>query len=113
MGTPGRPGSAPIPLHRPADVARMLQCSEWWVKEQARKRRIPFAWIGGSYRFTDEHVAEVIRLFEQRPDTDGDVPGSSSRVGSARKRPLLPSETPVSLRARVPRRARKSIQIAS
>jgi integrase len=24
-------------------------------------RRIPFAWIGGSYRFTDDHVAEIIR----------------------------------------------------
>lgn len=45
----------------------MLRCSEWWVKEQARKRRIPYCWIGGSYRFTPEHVAEIARLFEVRP----------------------------------------------
>lgn len=113
MGIPGKPGSAPIPLHRPADVARMLQCSEWWVKEQARKRRIPFTWIGGSYRFTDEHVAEVIRLFEQRPDSDGALPGGAPRAGSGRGRPQLPGDTAVSLRARVPRRARRSMQIAS
>lgn len=24
------------PLYRPADVAKLLACSEWWVKEQAR-----------------------------------------------------------------------------
>ncbi|WP_433082730.1 helix-turn-helix domain-containing protein [Dactylosporangium sp. CA-052675] len=54
-------------LHRPAEVAKILDCSEWWVKEQARRRRIPFAWIGGSYRFTDEHLAEIIRIFEVRP----------------------------------------------
>ena len=54
-------------FYRPADVAAMLHCSQWWVKEQARKRRIPYCWIGGSYRFTPEHVAEIARLFEVRP----------------------------------------------
>lgn len=111
MGTPGRSGPAPLPLHRPADVARMLQCSEWWVKEQARKRRIPFSLIGGSYRFTDEHVAEVIRLFEQRPESNGN--GTVIAVGPARKRSPATSETSAPLRARVPRRALKSMQIAS
>jgi hypothetical protein len=47
----------------------MLRCSEWWVKEQARKRRIPYSWIGGSYLFTEEHIAEIVRLFEVRPTT--------------------------------------------
>jgi hypothetical protein len=117
MGTPGRSGPASTqdsrPLHRPADVAKMLQCSEWWVKEQARKRRIPFTWIGGSYRFTDEHVDEVIRLFEQRPESETAASGNSGRVALARKRSQSPGETAVSLRARVPRRALKPVQIAS
>jgi Helix-turn-helix domain len=43
--------SALATYHRPAEVAAMLRCSEWWIKEQARKRRIPYARIGGSYRF--------------------------------------------------------------
>jgi hypothetical protein len=89
----------------------MLQCSEWWIKEQARKRRIPFSLIGGSYRFTDEHIAEVIRLFEQRPESDS--AGTVTAVGSGRKRSPTTSEASAPLRARVPRRALKSIQIAS
>jgi excisionase family DNA binding protein len=51
-------------LYVPAEVAQRLRCSERWVKEQARRRRIPFCWTGGSYRFTDEHVATIVRLFE-------------------------------------------------
>ena len=62
-----RPSPLHLVLHGAADVARMLRCSEWWVKEQARKRRIPYSFIGGSYRFTDGHVAEIVRLFEVRP----------------------------------------------
>ena len=119
MGTPGRSGSASIrdsrpssPLYRPADVAKMLHCSEWWVKEQARKRRIPFSLIGGSYRFTDEHVAEVIRLFEQRPESNNTVPASTARVAPLRTLSSSLSEADV-LRARVPRRVVKSTQIAS
>src|SRR5439155_22954629 len=61
------PTAAPTTFYRPAEVATLLHCSEWWVKEQARKRRIPFCWIGGSYRFTDEHIAEIAQLFEVRP----------------------------------------------
>ena len=120
MGTPGRSGSASIrdsrpfsPLHRPADVAKMLQCSEWWVKEQARKRRIPFSLIGGSYRFTDEHVTEVIRLFEQHPESNNTVPSSTAWVAPGRTRSPSLGEVNVSLRARVPRRVVKSMQIAS
>jgi excisionase family DNA binding protein len=59
----------PARLYRPAEVAELLGCSEWWVKEQARKRRIPYSRIGGSYRFTAEHLAEIVRLHEvQRRD---------------------------------------------
>jgi hypothetical protein len=63
-----RPTDGQTPqLLKPRDVAKALKCSEWWVKEQARKGRIPFSWIGGSYRFTHEHLQEIIRVFEHRP----------------------------------------------
>jgi excisionase family DNA binding protein len=87
----------------PREVAKRLRCSEWWVKEQARKRRIPFSWIGGSYRFTEEHVHEVIQLFEHRPagaafsGTDAVASLSPARV---RKPPPA-----ARLKARSPRRA--------
>lgn len=37
------PGPAVATYYRPAEVAAMLRCSVWWVKEQARRRRIPFS----------------------------------------------------------------------
>ncbi len=91
-------------LHRPADVAAMLRCSEWWVKEQARKRRIPYAWIGGGYRFTDEHVAAIIRAAEVLPGDAG--PAQVAAAPSRRPRPEPVAVEPVTrLRARTPRRA--------
>jgi hypothetical protein len=98
--TPGRT-NAPV-LYRPAEVAKMLRCSEWWIKEQARNRRIPFSWIGGSYLFTDEHVAEIVRLFEKPPV------GQSSAMGDAesRTRNAVNHDPPKErLKARRPRRA--------
>lgn len=91
--------------HRPADVARMLRCSEWWVKEQARRRRIPYSWIGGSYLFTDEHILTIVRLFEVQPIESSPV--------IAHRRPVIVggevgAASVVSLHARIPRRARSS-----
>jgi hypothetical protein len=82
----------------------MLRCSEWWVKEQARHRRIPFCWIGGSYRFTTAHVAEIVRLFEVQPvRSAGSVPPTGRTRQAA---PETGSGAAVRLVARVPRRAR-------
>ncbi|MEV7229705.1 helix-turn-helix domain-containing protein [Polymorphospora sp. NPDC051019] len=91
-------------LHRPAEVAKILRCSEWWVKEQARKERIPFAWIGGSYRFTDEHIVEIVRLFERRP-ASGALPSREASVPGP-NRSESSSPPPAQLRARRPRRSR-------
>ena len=92
-------------LYRPHQIAKVLGCSEWWVKEQARKRRIPFAWIGGSYRFTDEHLAEIIRLYEVRPATGGPEPAATRRTPRTARRaapPAVPNQP--RLRARPPAR---------
>jgi hypothetical protein len=89
-------------FYRAAEVARMLRCSEWWVKEQARCRRIPYSWIGGSYLFTDEHIAHIVRLFEVRP-VEADVPIPPTRRTRKVDRGSGP---PARLVAHVPRRAR-------
>ena len=86
--------------YRPAEVARLLRCSEWWVKEQARRRRIPYSWIGGSYRFTDDHIAEIIRLFEVRPNSQAIDPAEAA--ATLRPRPQRPCEPATRLRARPP-----------
>jgi hypothetical protein len=100
------PTPALTAFHRAADVARILRCSEWWVKEQARRRRIPYCWIGGSYLFTDMHVAEIVRVFEVRP-----MPETRTTAGAGRPARVPTSDrdeapTVVQLRARQPRRTR-------
>lgn len=91
-------------FYRPVQVAARLHCSEWWVKEQARRRRIPFCWIGGSYLFTEEHIVAILRRFEVQA-VDGEA--SVSAMPAPRPRPPARSaEAPVTLRARPPRRAR-------
>lgn len=104
------PAPASVTFYRPAEVARMLRCSQWWVTEQARRRRIPFCWIGGGYRFTPEHVAEIARLFEVRPTTPAPPAAASSGMPQPRRRPAEDNATAevVRLRARTPRRARST-----
>lgn len=91
----------------PAEVAKMLRCSEWWIKEQARRRRIPFSWIGGGYRFTEDHVREIVRLFEKRPQPGVSEPGSAA---ATRRQPPRLAESASTLTARVPRRTRAALQ---
>ncbi len=98
-------GRAPAGFYRAAEVARMLRCSEWWVKEQARRRRIPFSWIGGSYLFTDEHVAAIVRLFEVQPVEAG-TPATATATGRTRRSDGNSGTAAVTLVARVPRRVR-------
>jgi hypothetical protein len=96
-------GHAPAGFYRAAEVARMLRCSEWWVKEQARRRRIPFCWIGGSYLFTDEHIAAMVRLFEVQPV---DACATATSTGRSRRSKAAASPTTAGLVSRVPRRVR-------
>lgn len=93
-------------LHSAADVARALGCSEWWVKEQARRGRIPFTKPAGSYRFTAEHFAEIMRIFESRPTESSNAAAPAARA--PRRRAAATAVSVVSLKARTPRRARHS-----
>nr|WP_255345743.1 helix-turn-helix domain-containing protein [Streptomyces chartreusis] len=95
-------------LHAAADVALALGCSEWWVKEQARRGRIPFTKPGGSYRFTTEHFEEITRIFESRPTESSGTPVPVPRaVSQAPRRRATTVVTGSSLKARTPRRARQ------
>ena len=94
------PPASPLPvLYRPAQIADVLGCSEWWVKEQARRRRIPFTRLGGSYRFTADHLAEIIRIFEERPLAPPDVgtlPSARSPYRPVRAAPVAAEAPPAS-----------------
>ncbi|MET8543098.1 helix-turn-helix domain-containing protein [Kitasatospora sp. NPDC004799] len=95
------------PLYRPADIAKAIGMSEWWVKEQARRGRIPFTKPGRAYRFTAEQVAEIVRMYEVRPATTAAPQTKVATVAVLKKsaRDLQPTRSGARLRARVPRRA--------
>ncbi|MCJ0868430.1 MULTISPECIES: helix-turn-helix domain-containing protein [unclassified Streptomyces] len=89
-------------LFRPEEIADALGCSAWWVKDRASRGRIPFTRVGRSYRFTAEHLAEIIRLYEVRPAIAPEPVAPSVRTVPSRT--AAPSAR---LRARRPRRARQ------
>ncbi|MDM4721325.1 helix-turn-helix domain-containing protein [Micromonospora sp. WMMA1363] len=99
-------------FYLPAEVAKILRCSEWWVKEQARRGRIPFCWIGGGYRFLPEHLAEIAQLFERRAAGSPPTPSVRSthrKTGrTTSRRSGIPTQ-PATLTARVPPRARRAL----
>jgi hypothetical protein len=100
-----------ITTYRPAEAAKILHCSEWWLKEQARKRRVPFSWIGGSYSFTSDHIAEIVRIFEFRPDAQH---LDTTSTNPTRRAAAISRTTPATqLTARKPRRAVKAEQDAA
>ena len=94
------------PVYRPAEAAKVLRCTEWWLKEQARKGRVPYAWIGGSYAFTADHLTEIIQLFEQRP-VNVSEPVARAATTRPRRVPRV-VKTTARLEARTPRRTRRS-----
>ncbi|MEW2608918.1 helix-turn-helix domain-containing protein [Streptomyces sp. NPDC047880] len=103
----GETNSALPKSYSAAKVAEALDCSEWWVKEQARRRRIPFLRSGSGYRFTRSHIEEIFQILEERPDP---VNVPETKATSTRRRALAPFDVPVvQLRARRPRRARNAV----
>lgn len=51
------------------DAARNLGVSTKWLSEMAAQRRVPHVLIARRYRFTDNHLAEIIAMFERSPST--------------------------------------------
>jgi excisionase family DNA binding protein len=100
------------PVYLPRDIAKALHCSEWWVKEQARKGRIPFSKVGGSYRFSADHFDEIMRIFEKRPVEPLNVAADLVPV-PRRPTQTKPAESVAKLTARTPRRAQKSPRSAA
>lgn len=86
-------------VYDPEEAAAMLRCRPSWLKEKARRREIPFTMIGGSYRWTAAHLAEIVRLGEQ--EASEPLRRSTRQVAA-----IAPDESAPRLRARPPRRAR-------
>jgi excisionase family DNA binding protein len=49
------------------ETASILRVRKSWLERQAASRKIPFTMLGGAYRFTDAHLAEIVRMHEKLP----------------------------------------------
>ncbi|MFE2426591.1 DNA-binding protein [Streptomyces sp. NPDC059373] len=106
MPEPLRSDVMPPRLHLPEEVAAVLGCSTWWVKDRARRRLIPFTRVGRAYRFTAAQLTEIIHLHEERPAQA--APHVVSAPPPPAPRPSRSGESAVRLQARAPRRARQA-----
>lgn len=88
----------PVRVYDPDEAAVILRCKASWLKEKARRREIPFTMLGGAYRWTGAHLAEIIKLSEQAP--------AAPLAQVPRRRTSPASDSAPVLRARPPRKPR-------
>ncbi len=93
-------------LHTPQEIADSLGCSEWWVKDRARRREIPSTKVAGAYRFTAQQWAEIVETYAQRPESTPEPSVVAPRRRA--QRPAQPANAVVPLQARPPRRRPKA-----
>jgi len=60
-------GGASITVHTLDEAAAILRVKRSWLQRRAAARKIPFTMLGGTYHFTAEHVAEIVRINEKLP----------------------------------------------
>lgn len=78
-----------------AQVADQLQIKPSWLRTKCEERQVPFTMLGGSYRFTPEHVEAIIAAFEEKPRAR-----RSPRTPAPQNVARLEPKTPYRLRTR-------------
>ena len=102
--TPAATGAAATAAPNPAPQPQHPPMPPWQPRILLRPRgRIPYTRIGGGYRFTEEHVVAIIRIFEEKPT---DAPAPTTGIPQQRREPRATTAPVIELRARTPRRAR-------
>ena len=78
-------------MHTSEEATRLLKAKRSWLERQAAARKIPFSILGGSYRFSDRHLAEIVCINQvapgpPAPDTPSPrtLPGRRGPAGSRR-----------------------------
>jgi excisionase family DNA binding protein len=56
-----------LAVHTLNEAAAILRVRKSWLERQAAARKIPFAMLGGTYRFTSDHLAAIVRIHEIAP----------------------------------------------
>jgi excisionase family DNA binding protein len=74
-----------------AEAARLLRVRESWLEREAAARRIPFTMLAGSYRFTSDHLIQIVRMHEIKPaEAAPHVPADVRKRRTARGEGPLP-----------------------
>jgi len=73
-------------MHTAEEAARLLKVKQSWLERQAAARKVPFSMLGGSYRFSDRHLAEIVRMNEVSPAPDTGDGARSTRPRRIRRR---------------------------
>jgi excisionase family DNA binding protein len=87
-------------MHTAEEAARLLKVKRSWLERQAAARKIPFSMLGGSYRFTDRHLAEIVRMNEVAPQPTARKPPRSARAAHNAPLDAEPMGTVAPLRPR-------------
>ncbi|MEU4239760.1 helix-turn-helix domain-containing protein [Actinoplanes sp. NPDC026619] len=91
------------------EAAEILRVKKSWLEKKAAARRIPFTMLGGTYRFSPEHLRRIVAAFEEAP-TVAAAPTSQAAPAIRRKRRTtvdIADPRVVPLRARSPRSPRQ------
>lgn len=94
-------------VHTKTEAATILRVTESWLERRAAARNIPFTMLGGAYHFTDEHLAEIVRINERAPAVRDQAerarctPQKRSLANGATVTPLRPRPRPDGLRRKV------------
>lgn len=72
-------------LYTKHEAAEILRVKVSWLERRAAARQIPFALLGGAYRFTPEHLAEIVRISEPDGLAVAPAPPRSTRHGRRRR----------------------------
>ena len=89
------PASVAPVVHTVAEAAVILRVKRSWLERRAAAREIPFTMLGGAYHFTAEHIAEIVRMNEQRPAVV-----SEPQIGRRRAQERHGDEAAMALRPR-------------
>jgi hypothetical protein len=56
-------------LHTVAETAQILKVRESWLKTKASARLVPCTFVGKHLRFSDDDIAEIMRVGARQPLT--------------------------------------------
>lgn len=81
---PTAAGAAPVMLTA-EEAARVLKVKQSWLERQAAARKVPFSMLGGSYRFSARHLAEIVRMNEVEPSLSAEQGPPANSKPKARR----------------------------